>query len=184
MGWAKHKSRKCFSLSHSLSLSVSTHIHIPSILTHLIPGCLGETFAPAELFPFNNVPGHCQVRDHPAAVNWCLAPLCLSLWCPSKSVRVCVCVCVWEYVSVCYQGGLSLPTLPLALYPLLASLGILKIFCQAHSFVNNSAESRSSFRVQTALGAQSAANECQPTKNTQTLLNTLLCHFLVPFNYP
>lgn len=93
-------------------------------------------------------------------------------------VNACVHTCV--FVSVRDKAPYHYPR-SLSLYPLLASISKLKIFCQAHSFDHNSAESRSSLRVQSALGAQSAATACQPIKkkHTQTLLNTLLHHILL-----
>ena len=72
--------------------------------------------------------------------------------------RACACVCACDKVT------LPSMTLPLAEPSACVSLCVLKIFCQAHSFDNNSDESRSSLRVQTALGARSAAKACQPIK--------------------
>ncbi len=184
MGWAKHKSRNRFFLYLSPSVNTPTHTHthkhtlLQSWLTWYLAAWVRhlprQSCSPLTMCLDTVKPETVQLLLTDVRLHFVF--LCGAQVRMYVCVCVCVCVCVWRE-DCPYR-------LSLLLYPLLASHCILKIFCQAHSFVNNSARSRSSFRVQTALGAHSAANECQQTKNTQSLLNTLLCQFLVLFNYP
>lgn len=136
-------------------MSQVQHRHLPPFLPHSSSQC-PHTLTILTLYPAVQVRHLSPVDPFP-----CRQPLDVLVFIPSSaSILFIICpmqMCVRLH-SLLYK---------FCPHRLLAFPSILKIFCQAHSLDNNPAESRSSSRVQNALGAQSAAMSCQPIKKTK-----------------